>query len=266
LFRKGELDNFVAREDSSANGLKGEGGLRCKRSIWFLAIAVLAMVVGGCGSSDSDTPVGEMRLVYQFVEGAEGWIGDFADYPRGREEDYELRFAYTRLPSPLDTTKGALMLSGNNHSDDLFMFLKRRITGLTPNTVYSVAFRVEIASNVADGMTGIGGSPGEGVVVKVGAVPVEPLKVLDPVDGYYRMNIDKGNQSVGGRDMIVIGDFSNDTDKNVYALKQVATTTPFRVQSDDGGNVWVIVGTDSGFEGTTTIYYNEIEIVFTPAT
>ena len=231
------------------------------KTFFLMSVLLLSLIACGGSSGDNDTHSGQLNLVYEFMSDADGWIGDFADYPKRKEADYRLRFAYTKLPKPLDTDKGALMLSGNNHSDDLFMFIKRKVTGLSPNTSYAITFIVDFASNVADGMTGIGGSPGEGVIVKAGATSFEPIKLLDPSDRYYRMNIDKGNQLHGGRDMVVIGDFSNDTDKNVYTLKTVTNSAPFQARTDDSGRLWLIVGTDSGFEGITTIYYNRIEAI-----
>jgi hypothetical protein len=34
----------------------------------------------------------------------------------------------------------------------------------------------------------------------------------------------------------------------------------FSVLSNDAGELWITVGTDSGFEGATTIFYNYIMI------
>lgn len=230
--------------------------MKRKMKFCFLLFAALFLA---CEKDDDSTENGAMEFTYDFSSGAEGWTGDFADYPEGEEEFYELEFAHTGLPEPLDNTEGALMLSGNNHSDDLFMFIKKEITGLTPNTEYLISFNVEFASNVADDQVGIGGSPGESVYIKAGATPNEPLKELDDM-GYYRMNIDKNNQSQSGEDMIVIGDFSNDTDENVYTLKTVSNSSGFSATSNSQGTLWIIVGTESGFEGKTTIYYNQIEV------
>jgi hypothetical protein len=33
--------------------------------------------------------------------------------------------------------------------------------------------------------------------------------------------------------------------------------------TDDKGSLWVLMGTDSGFEGTTTIYFMELEVAAT---
>lgn len=60
-----------------------------------------------------------------------------------------------------------------------------------------------------------GGSPGESVFIKVGATETESQRIENDM-GYYRITIDKGNQSQGGEDMLVIGDFSNDMDENEY--------------------------------------------------
>tara|TARA_R100001369_G_scaffold29172_3_gene52517 strand:- start:1 stop:696 length:696 start_codon:yes stop_codon:yes gene_type:complete len=205
--------------------------------------------------SDSETLIFD----YNFTTDREQWDGDFADYPLGEEEFFELIFEYSSLPAPLDQTNGALKISGNNHSDDLFMFVKRKITGLTPNKSYNIDFNIEFASNVADGEFGVGGSPGESVYIKAGATLQEPLKVLDDEE-HYRLNIDKGNQAQGGSDMIVLGDFSNDTDQNIYTLKTLRNSSPFSAMSNMNGELWLIVGTDSGFESTTTIYFNKIEV------
>jgi hypothetical protein len=203
----------------------------------------------------------EVEMTWNFATGKEGWEGDFADYPVGEEAFYELIFEHDTLPAPLNRNHFALKLSGNNHSDDLFMFVKRKVTGLEPNMVYYVTFTVEFASDVPNGMMGAGGSPGESVYVAAGAALQEPIKVAGP-DNYYGMNIKKSNQSQSGEDMLVIGNFANGTDKPVYTLKTVSNEKPFHVTSGPNGDLWIIIGTDSGFEATTTIYYNSINVKF----
>jgi hypothetical protein len=223
-----------------------------------IASFVTALFLIGCADGGSTQNAGS-HYNYTFAVDTEGWQGGFADYDRDLESIYELRFSHSTLPEPLDTHEGAVRISGNNHSDDLFMFMKTRINELDANATYAVTFTVEFASNVADGMVGIGGSPGEGVVIKAGATAFEPKAIVDG-SGYYRMNIDKGTQTNSGRDMVVIGDFSNDSDANVYKLKTVRNAAPLHVTADENGSVWLIVGTDSGFEGVTEIYYNDVTV------
>jgi len=221
-----------------------------------LFISSWCIISEKCFENDPKLPI---ILDFNFLKYSEDWIGDFAEYPKGEETQYELKFNHAYLPTPLDTTIGALRQTGNNHSDDLFMFIKRKVTNLTPDRMYIITFIIEFASNVADDQVGVGGSPGEDVTIKAGITQVEPLKKLDSSE-FYRMNIDKGNQSGGGKDMIVMGDFSNDTNLNIYTLKTIRNKNPFNVEANSKGELWLIVGTDSGFESTTTIYYDRITV------
>lgn len=232
---------------------------------WMMKIKCfygLVILIGlfACENDDNTGNEQPLEFNYSFSTGTEGWIGDFADLPPGEDDFYELEFEHTGLPGPLDEEDGALMLSGNNHSDDLFMYIKKELTDLNPGQKYLITFEVEFATNVAEGMFGIGGSPGEGVYIKVGATASEPEKELDE-DGFLRLKIDKNNQSQSGEDMVVIGNFANGTDINEYTLKTLSNSTPFRATASNDGALWLLVGTESGFEGTTTIFFNNIEVI-----
>ncbi len=230
---------------------------------FFLSGFIVILLTASCCEKyhDTDTPTPK-EFIFNFQTDNEGWKGDFADYPNepNVENFYELDFSYSMLPSPLNNNKGALRQSGNNHSDDLFMFAKKKISGLEPNTNYKIDIEIEFATNVANGTIGVGGSPGESVFLKAGATTNEPFKVLDNSDNYYRMNLDKGNQGQDGENMKVIGNFANGTDFSVYQLKVLKTVRPIDTVSNSTGEIWIIVGTDSGFESTTTIFYNTIKV------
>lgn len=214
-------------------------------------------------------PSQETQLMqFHFSESQEEWMGDFSDYPKGEEAFYELAWGWENLPTettlPNDSTmklsKG-LFLSGNNHSDDLFMFVKHCIQGLKPKTWYALTYSLLIESNVSANLFGIGGSPGESVFVKVGASSHEPQKIIH--QGIYRLNIDKGNQSQEGDNAHVIGDLANrevDPDKPEYRLKQLESKMPLIVQTDQNGQLWIFVGTDSGFEGPTKFYIASLDL------
>jgi hypothetical protein len=214
-----------------------------------------------CQKASNEPATDEKTFEYNFSSGTEGWTGDFADYPNepGVEQFYQLEFSHTGLPAPLNTTDGTLRLSGINKSDDLFMFIKKKITGLEAGKKYTVNLTIDFATDVANNMVGIGGSPGESVFVKAGAVALEPKKMINTSENWFRMNIDKNNQSNSGNDMKVIGNFANGTNVNTYTIKQLSTITPITVQANPQGEIWLVVGTDSGFEGRTTIYYNSVK-------
>ncbi|MFM8568577.1 MAG: hypothetical protein ACKOB6_03105 [Candidatus Kapaibacterium sp.] len=196
-----------------------------------------------------------------FSRDADGWTGDFADYPAGDSLSYRLRFDRVPLPPPLDTSRFSLRIGGDNRSDDLFMFIKRPVTGLQPNSRYDVVFTLTIASNAPTRAVGIGGPPGEAVTVKAGVSTVEPRKT----DGspFYRMNIDKGNQIQPGRDMDTLGHIGvTDTTKAYAHIERTNSSHPFRFTTDSTGAAWLCIGTDSGFEGNTTLYYSGIGAEF----
>ncbi|MCH7972961.1 MAG: T9SS type A sorting domain-containing protein [Bacteroidetes bacterium] len=204
-------------------------------------------------------------FMYDFSTGYEGWTGDFADYPITDSLFYELTFYRTNLPLPLDTNKSSLLISGNNHSDDLFMFIKRKILGLLPNTTYGLMISVVFASNAPTNAVGVGGAPGEGVIVKAGASTIEPLKIN--TDGFFLMNIDKGNQIQPGSDMDTIGHVGVSDTTTVFTLiNRNNSNHLFTITTDSNGEVWVCIGTDSGFEATTTLYFDQITLTFNSTT
>ena len=101
--------------------------------------------------------------------------------------------------------------------------------------------------------------------VKAGASNIEPTTVID-ASGHSRMNIDKGNQSRSGTQMVVIGDVAHpDVSANEFRIKALDNSgSPVTVVADAAGTAWLIVGTDSGFEGLTRLYYDRITYTLTP--
>lgn len=162
------------------------------------------------------------------------WSAGFADYsPLNR--DMDLQSGIRPLPPEVGTGMG-FFISGNNRSDDLFMFLTRLVTalkGIVPNRRYEVAFRNLLAA-----------------------------------DAHYRLNLDKGNQATGGPAGTVAGNIStgssNCSDGAPFQTIERVHKHTFDVTSDAGGNLWLLIGTDSGFEGRTSLYYQSITATLTP--
>lgn len=217
--------------------------------------------------SDEDPGSGSdpVEFDFSFETDADGWVVDFADLPEDYDQSiYELDSGHRVLPNGLDSA--GIYVQGHNRSDDLFMYLKRRVDGLTPAASYTVSASVELATNAALASVGIGGSPGSSVYVKAGASTAEPTATPDST-GHLRMDIDKGNQSRGGSQMAVLGTVGHpDIVGNEFRLKTLdSMDSPVVVEADDAGGAWLIVGTDSGFEGLTRLYYDRISFTLTPA-
>ncbi len=216
--------------------------------------------------SDEDPGPGSdpVEFDFSFETDADGWGIAFADLPEDYDESiYELDGGHRALPDGLDGA--GIYVQGHNRSDDLFMYLKRRVDGLTPAAPYTVSASVDLATNAALASVGIGGSPGSSVYVKAGASTAEPDAAPDST-GHLRMDIDKGNQSRGGSQMAVLGTVGHpDIVGNEFRLKTLdSMDSPVVVKADDSGSAWLIVGTDSGFEGLTRLYYDRIAFTLAP--
>ena len=200
----------------------------------------------------------EAAFSFMFESDAEGWMVEFADLPVDHDQSiFELDYGHRPLPDGLEGR--GIYIQGHNRSDDLFMFLKRQVSGLRPNATYAVSVSIDLATNVPAASFGIGGSPGESVFVKAGASTVEPTTEEDD-NRHLRMNIDKGNQSNGGESMVVLGNVAHpEVVDREYRIKTLDNMDlPLNVDSDSEGRVWLIVGTDSGFEGLSAFYYSRI--------
>jgi len=221
----------------------------------LLTLALGVALLAGCGGSDDDD---EKMITFNFNKSSNGWSAGFADYPLNEEDFYELSSGRQAVPAPLSRYQG-YRLSGNNHSDDLFMFIKKKFSGLKPNTRYELEFEVTLATNAPRGCIGVGGAPGESVFVKAGASAEEPKPVISG-DAIYRMNIHIGSQGSSGSDAVVLGDMANsqpcDNAEGVFELKTLTSeTTPFSAYTNEAGELWLLFGTDSGYESVTTVYF-----------
>jgi hypothetical protein len=241
------------------------------------AIIAAALMLSAC--DDSDGPRRE-TFSFDFETDMQGWQPMFADYPAGANAEeqaaidafYELQAQHARLPQPLNTAAGAIELNGSNHSDDLKMMVVRKLEGLSAHTDYVLDIIAILASNAPQGCAGVGGAPGESVWVKAGVTSREPARVLE-VGGnrsYWLLNVDMGNQEGDGAEGRVLDDFANSqncaSSTSAYELKTISSIggPPLSARSDANGALWVVFGTDSGFEGVTRAFIESIEITAQP--
>jgi hypothetical protein len=252
--------------------------------ILFAAVVLLGAVLPiflltGCQSGTSTTPIknqsenknttpngspATVNFSFDFSKSSQDWKAAFCDYPAGQEDLYELHSDWLVLPNPLAGM--GLYISGINHSDDLFMFIKRKVSGLAPNTQYLLSFDIKIATDVPKGCFGVGGPPGEGVALKAGASTEEPIPVLQ--GRYCRLNVDQGHQGNEGKNALILGNITNtstDCHNSRWEIKYLSSSPRVLIAtSDNVGSLWIFLGTDSGFEGQTSIYYVYAAIQATP--
>lgn len=205
-----------------------------------------------------------LQLTYRFERGAQGFTPVFADLPADYDPSiHELDLQWEQLPPPLQSYQG-LRLTGHNRSDDLAMLIKAPVRSLAPNGEYRV--ELELASDVPQDCVGVGGSPGEGVYLELGASTVEPKALPSPVDDWLRLNVDYGIQSQSGADARVAGSPADSQDgaqrpQSPWELKTVTTRgQPLRATTHGDGTLWVFAGTDTAFEGLTHAYFTTLRV------
>ncbi|QIP13836.1 hypothetical protein G8759_15065 [Spirosoma aureum] len=237
--------------------------IRCGwKAVHLITLSTL-LGLGGCRDQNADMYDSTILVVTDFAKGADSWKADYSDYQLNEADSIHFVSGIRSLPMPLDTSRKAFLVGSTNASDDLFMFLKRKLSGLRPTTNYQIVYELELASKYPAQSVGIGGSPGLALHLKVGASAVEPVKV-EKNQGYY-LNLDKGDQATGGKDVILIGDASNDnTDDRYRLVRRFSNGKNLMAQTDKNGDLWLVVGTDSGYEGRTDLYYSRILVSLRP--
>lgn len=198
---------------------------------------------------------------YLFADSASGWTADFADYPLD-STGYQLHFKHDTLPYVInpDSSRYSLKLSGTNkNGNGLFMFVKRKISGLKPNTPYEVLLNVRLASKDPISNNSLDDTSGELVYLKFGALTAEPESIL--IDNYHTVNFDKGTGAVGGENVMLAGNLGVATTTKYYTFitRNGGNNNFVRATSDDQGSMWLMVGTDSRFGGRTIVYYTQID-------
>ena len=241
-----------------------------------LTIAIASsLVLAGCNDDDDNssvTPEQPLAYIFHTDFGKESnWQAGFADYPKGREDEWMLEAeeqAEFLLLSGEQAT--GFRLQSMNRSDDTKMFLKQKLQGMKSNTWYAVTFDVELASNIAGNgyCSGIGGSP-DALTIKLGAATNEPILVEgnNGTEIYNYLNIDLGQQTKRGFDGMAAGNIGIDGLENCdveydkFDVKNISTKSyQFQVRTDDHGEAWVIMATDSGYEGFSNIYFTQASI------
>lgn len=221
----------------------------------YSCVALAMVFAWACDKSEVSNNV---SVVSSFENGFDGWSVDLAEYNTSMDSSMiEFKYAIEKMPS--DSTKKALRVQSHNRSDDMFMYAKKKISGLDSKKKYEVFFDIELGTYFHANSVGIGGSPGSSVFVKAGASSKEPAKYLE--GDFYKFNLDKGNQLEGGKELVTIGDASNGlSEPGFKVVNRNNTSKLVTVKPNEKGEIWLCVGTDSGFEGLSVLFYDKISV------
>ncbi len=229
----------------------------------MMILTVFALLAFACDNDDDtiDDIIDSKVYIYDFDDGAEGWSGDYSDFPVSEEDSLGLTFEPSGLPEPLNVDEGSLMITGAGGGENLFLYTKKKITDLEPNTTYQVTFKVTLAATVDTTGTGVANNNVE-MHVKAGVALEEPVTGEDET-GYNRFTgIDKGDIGQNGANAVVLKSFTGDTLWDNWALDTVSNDTPVEITTDENGEAWAFVGTETVAGDVTTVYYDKIEVDF----
>jgi hypothetical protein len=204
----------------------------------------------------------QVKFSFHFDLSDNDFRAAFADYhdDGNNYESYQMKSGYATAPVP-DAESESLYLCSINRSDDLFMGYVKKLDGLKPNTGYQFSIAFKLATNVAADGFGIGGSPSDSVYVKTGILAVEPRLEKDSTDVFRFSNIDIGRQSQDGKDAIVVGNMARQDGVSDSNFVWKNFSAKINAVSDTNGCVYLLIGTDSGFEGFTEYYLDDVEII-----
>jgi hypothetical protein len=196
----------------------------------FPLIFCSLIAMSACGGNATSINSGKMDIT--FNQNIDGWTANFADYSVGMEDSIAFNANIETLPAPLQPQL-ALKLQSQNTSDDVWMWVHKKVAGLKPNATYRVKISIDFASNAGTGFK-------------------------DNLNNFLTVNFDKGNQQTDGPTVKNIGDLTTNSDicnNGPFMQKQLnSPASGTLVKTDSNGNLWMVIGTDSGFEGVTTYY------------
>lgn len=97
-----------------------------KKWMSYSCIALATVLTWACDKGEISSNV---SMVSSFENGFDGWSVDLAEYNTSMDSStIEFKYAIAKMPS--DSTKKGLRVQSHNRSDDMFMYAKKKISGL----------------------------------------------------------------------------------------------------------------------------------------
>jgi hypothetical protein len=231
-----------------------------------LSYCTLLLFLNSC-SLDSMRPPTILVSKFTFEQDVEGWQPSYTNYAPSSEDSFKFSFTYTKFHVASDTVR-AMVQTAYNKNSKLFMYVKRQISGLTPNKTYSITIKVHLYSQLRVPFTGDTTSNSKGSFLKVGVFRNEPINDTIPdslITGEYIIipGFDPGQVTTDGADMIYVGKISfTGVNQSPDFLEATNTGKEILETADNDGKVWIVIGVDTNIPVYQSIYYSGIGIQF----
>ena len=223
----------------------------------------LLLFFSGCMSQmdDNEPQVVDLLTAFDFENGSQGWEGGISDYPLNYPDSAQYKVGNDILANSLSSDSKGLTISADNPSGELFYYFKRKVSDLEPNQNYRLDFEFLVYAQVA------GSGDGE-LFLKIGAtnfVPELITQTSGKAGDCIALNIDKGaSNSDSGLDVVNIGSVKEFTGNTPEVISGNSFDFPIEVVADANGEVWLIIGVDSGIKSdltfgmmALTVYYRK---------
>lgn len=224
--------------------------------------------LSGCLNSDEQTnPLLLSNSI--FVDDAEGWEAQFSEYEPGLEDSLKLSFTHDQFMATESIGNvTAVVQSGYATNSDLFMFIKRQISGFKPNTLYSIVFNLELFAQLNEDFNGDLADDNNGSFLKAAVYTIEPDTIVvddsdHPGKKIVLTNFDKGDGRVSGPNMAFIGKLEFTTpDEAPVLLIGTSEGDDLLGTADSEGKMWMMIGVDTNQPIYQSIFYSYILIQF----
>jgi len=242
-----------------------------------MVILITSLTACGGGSSSSNsseqpiakqpTPKQELSFNSDFSNTNQSFEIDAADHQVEHSLNQFIISELVQLPSPYEYRNG-IEFSWNNYNEDIKGFIKKKVSGLNPNSQFIVEFSVNILTFMSEECLGIGGSPGKDVIVKASLLAQEPLKYIDDsgLFPFYRVDIDEN--LYGGDDVNYLGHIGLPVPCDdvflhqdpIWEIKHLTNEDNVSFSSGATGDAWIYVSIDSGVGGHQKVYITDVEV------
>lgn len=229
-----------------------------RRTNRILLLAVLSLCA--CMGSDGFEQGNVRYSFFDFSDGLQNWKAGFAGHSITSRQDESFDVSHSRLPALFNESK-ALEIKGKNQGDTLFMFIKRQIHGLDPNTQYQLDCEVRLISEL---LTDTDNNQDIEVFFKYGSSVLEPQVAENEERGKFELSLDAmGSQESGG--VLKYVQKINPPVSRQTPGEQIINSfnVPIRARTDAEGKLWVLMGTELLSQVEMAFYYNTIVIYYT---
>lgn len=216
-----------------------------------ILIIVVFLFLSGCSSQmdNNDSQIVDLLTAFDFENGRQEWEGGISDYPINYQDSAEFKVSNDIVANSLSTEGKGLTISAENPNGELFYYFFRKVSDLIPNQNYRLDFEFLVYTQLS------GTEEGE-LFLKIGATNFAPELVTQSIgnaEDYVVLNIDKGDtNSDSGMDLVNIGSVKEFVGNTPELISGNSFDTLIEVVSDNNGEVWLIVGVDSGIKSNLT--------------